>query len=135
MKKLDKKYLLLLIGAALAAVLVLSLAVLIYRMTSPPDNSDNVAQVAYVSITDQGFVPSEITITRGTSVVWRNETTDPHQIASNPYPERNDLPSLNSSSQLEPSAEYSYTFDKTGTFGYHDYLRPAMSAQVTVVDK
>ena len=132
---MNKKKYLIVLAAVLAVLLVIGLGLLIYRFVNPQVVDKEVAKVAYISITDHGFVPSEITVDRGTSVVWRNETTDPHQIASNPYPERDDLPSLNSDSHLQPSSEYSYTFDKTGTFGYHDYLRPTTSAKITVVEQ
>lgn len=130
-----KKLTALLIIAAAAIIGIIAIIILMIRSNNPPVSGDEKPQVAYISITDQGFVPAELKITRGMSVVWRNETTAPHQIASNPYPERSDLPGLNAQNHLLPQSEYSYTFAETGTFGYHDYLNPTINGMVTVVEK
>lgn len=120
--------------AGIGVIGAIVIIALVFSSMSPQFGADEEPGVAYISITDQGFVPAEIQIERGTSVIWRNETTMPHQVASNPYPERSELPSLNSQGHIQPQAEYTYAFAENGTFGYHDYLNPSMSGRVTVVE-
>lgn len=77
---------------------------------------------AQVSITDQGFIPATLMVKKGTKVNWVVSDTKPHQIASDPHPSHNSLPAL---LQNQPSqSSYSYTFDKVGTFTYHDETDP-----------
>lgn len=85
-----------------------------------------------INITKDGFVPSAIIISKGTKVTWVNTDTGPHRIASNPYPDHTELPSLDSKEALGPETTYTYTFNETGTFGYHDHYQPTTNGTVVV---
>ncbi len=85
-----------------------------------------------VQITSKGFNPSSLDIKKGTVVEWINSDTSPHRIAANPYPTHSDLPNLDSKSNLGPSSNYSYHFNQSGTFEYHDELNPSINASVKV---
>src|SRR5262245_38890966 len=75
-----------------------------------------------ISITDDGFVPSHVTIHNGTTVVWENDGKKPHWPASanhpthTVYPEHSQSDCLGSSFDacrgLEPGESFSFTFDK-----------------------
>ena len=88
--------------------------------------------VAYVDITAEGFSPQTLHVEKGTKVVWMNRDAAPHQVASDPYPDRSALPELFSKQPLAAEATYSFTFNKTGTWAYHDYLHPTMTAVIQV---
>lgn len=85
-----------------------------------------------VQITKDGFVPSTVSIAKGTKVTWTNVDDNPHRIASNPYPDHTELPSLDSKEALGPDTTYTYTFEEAGTFGYHDHYRPTMNGTIVV---
>lgn len=88
--------------------------------------------VAYVDIAAEGFVPRTLQVTKGTKVVWVNRDAVPHQVASDPYPDRSALPALFSEKPLAAEGTYSFTFDKVGEWAYHDYLHPELSATIQV---
>ncbi|MEI9914277.1 MAG: cupredoxin domain-containing protein [Candidatus Saccharibacteria bacterium] len=90
------------------------------------------APVAQVSVTSTGFYPASIEVVRGQAVVWVNNDSKPHQIASDPYPSDNTLASLNSENSLLANDAYTYIFDKAGVYTYHDNLNPKLEGSVVV---
>lgn len=87
----------------------------------------------HVVVSSAGFSPNSLQINAGQTVVWTNRDRAAHWIASDPYPQDNYLPSLNSSSSLKAGSSYSYTFDRSGTYAYHDNLHPYQFHGVVVV--
>lgn len=77
-----------------------------------------------VSIAADGFTPASLTLTLGTTVTWTNTDTNPHRVASDPYPTNDGLPGFDSTEALQTNDHYSYTFNKVGTFTYHDQQNP-----------
>ncbi len=84
-----------------------------------------------VWIIDGSFNPSVVTINTGDTVTWVNKDEISRQVASDPYPSNSALPNLESE-PLEINDEYSYTFDETGTWFYHDNLNPINKGTVIV---
>ncbi len=86
-----------------------------------------------VKLTDQGFLPESITVKKGTVVRFVNETTGPMSIASDPHPAHTDYPGFDQfKSSFAGKAEYDFTFEKVGTWGYHNHLSPDMKGTVVV---
>ena len=79
---------------------------------------------AKVEITKDGFNPLTIRIKKGESIAWVNKDAKPHQVASDPHPTGDLLPSLKSEDPLLQEEQYTAIFEQTGTFTYHDYLDP-----------
>ncbi|QQS19892.1 cupredoxin domain-containing protein [Candidatus Saccharibacteria bacterium] len=77
-----------------------------------------------VSVNSEGFSPATLTIKRGQSVIWENTDDQPHQIASDPYPQADGLPGLTADGPILTNETYAFTFDKVGTFTYYDHLNP-----------
>jgi len=118
-------------GPVLGVVLVLLLLVIgAYSFSgnksSPSSGAASLAALApaQVSITSSGFVPATVTIKVGQAVTWINTDTAPHVVASDPYPTDNALSGFDSQQNLSPNDHYSFPFDKTGTYTYHDDLNP-----------
>ena len=84
-----------------------------------------------IAITEEGFSPATVTIEKGMTVVWSNDTAEPHRVGANPYPDASSLPGLKSG-DIAPGDTYSYTFDVGGTYGYADYTKPTVSGSVQV---
>lgn len=76
---------------------------------------------AQVTITDKGFIPATILVKKGTQVTFLSQDNKSHQIASDPHPLHTGLPGF---IQEKASSSFSYTFNKTGTFTYHDEINP-----------
>ena len=105
--------------------------------TPPPSQAVTPAAVsvpstATIEMTSSGFSPSNITVTSGTTVVFKNTDTKPHWPASNPHPTHTDLPGFDALKSIDPGQSYSFTFTKVGTWGFHDHLNPTHGGHVTV---
>lgn len=92
------------------------------------------ASEVVVTITNAGFVPQTVRIKKGTQVTWTNTEKNPHWVASDPHPTHTGLPGFDSLSALTANDSYTYTFDKTGTFTYHDYLNPLKFKGTVIVE-
>ena len=79
---------------------------------------------AEVSIKNQSFNPSDLTISRGTKVTWRNDDDVAHTVSA-------DNRSFDSS-RIEPGEIFAFTFDEPGTFTYHCAIHTNMTGKVTV---
>jgi plastocyanin len=123
------KLLLVLLAVILAGLLVLVTANHNNNKNGPSKSS---TATAFIRITEDGFQSSSLKIKAGTAVVWTNDDTEPHRIASNPYPTHKDLPSLDSKSNIDTNGTYRYTFKQKGTFGYHDELNPEINGTIIV---
>jgi plastocyanin len=77
-----------------------------------------------IEIRTGSFSPAQITVKKGTQVVWSNTTKTPHGIAF-------DDGSL-SSPLIEAGDVAGHTFTKTGTYKYHDSLYPNVKGTVEV---
>jgi plastocyanin len=98
-----------------------------------------------VMYTDQGFSPKSVTVKQGESVTWIDERANPMWVASNPHPVHtgydgtslsvhcaSDYTGSTPFDQCAPGTAYSFIFNKTGTWGYHDHLNHAMAGTVVV---
>lgn len=122
----------------IAAIVVVFLGAAAYlRHTSSPSQpasqTTQKAAVAQVEITADGFSPQTLSIPAGTKVTWVNKDSNPHRVASNPYPDNTSLPGLDSKDPpLGPNASYSYTFATAGNFTYHDQYHPTTNGEIIV---
>lgn len=78
-----------------------------------------------VDITRAGFTPNKVTIEFGDSVTWTNKDSNPHQVLA-------DQLKFPTSPVLQANQTYSYTFNKSGNFGYRDALATNHRGTVTV---
>jgi LPXTG-motif cell wall-anchored protein len=77
-----------------------------------------------VSIKDFSFDPAQITVAPGTTVTWTNEGPSAHTTTA-------DDGSWDSGT-LQQGEDFSFTFDKPGTYAYHCSIHPDMTASVKV---
>src|SRR5581483_5505374 len=73
-----------------------------------PEPAGNAANVV---VGDNSFMPSKITIVRGTKVVWKSQSTAAHTVTA-------DDGSFNSKT-LPPDGTFSQTFASAGVFPYY----------------
>jgi plastocyanin len=78
-----------------------------------------------VEITRAGFTPSRVTVDYGDTVTWTNRDNETHQVLS----DRGEFPA---SPVLAPNQTYTYTFTKSGSFGYRDALNTKRRGTVVV---
>ncbi len=85
-----------------------------------------------ISATASGFSPQSVTIASGTTVTFKNNGSASVWPASNPHPIHNGLPGFDAKAGIKPGETYSFTFTKTGTFGFHDHLNPSVGGTIIV---
>lgn len=77
-------------------------------------------QAVLVRLTPGGAQPATTTVPLGTTVTFKNEDTVAHQVSSDPHPAHTDLPGFDR--VVQPGGSYSFTFSRTGEWGFHDHL-------------
>lgn len=92
---------------------------------------DMISETAVISVTPTGFKPPSITVRTGTTVTFRNDGTGSHWVASDPHPSHTGLPGFDLGG-MQPGQFKTFTFEKTGTFGYHDHLDAKMRGTIVV---
>jgi len=133
---------------ALGAVVVLALLAYFFVMpqmaTAPEETEEQVPETqtetgtgapvsAYtVRLTDAGFSPASLTVPVGATVTFVNEGTEEMWLAGDEHPthtgydgtskdEHCDEGVSSSFDQCGVSTTYSFTFNKAGTWGYHNH--------------
>lgn len=85
-----------------------------------------------VVIDENGFNPREIGIKKGGKVTWVNQSQNSVWPASNPHPIHTDYHGFDALRGLANGESYSFTFDKVGSWKYHNHLNPSMRGEVKV---
>lgn len=85
-----------------------------------------------VKYTDQGFVPSVLTVKVNTPVTFTNESTGNMWVASAPHPTHDLLPGFDQKASVARGGVYTYTFVKVGTWKYHNHVVPDQTGVVVV---
>jgi len=78
-----------------------------------------------VEVTRAGFTPNRVTVDYGDTVTWTNRDNTSHQVLSN----QGEFPA---SPVLAPNQTYSYTFLKSGSFGYRDAFNTKRRGTIAV---
>jgi len=82
------------------------------------------SQEVLVKIDNFSFMPHDITVATGTTVIWVNNDDIPHTIVS--------TTDLFKSKALDTDDKFSFKFDKPGTYEYFCSIHPKMTAKVIV---
>ena len=95
-----------------------------------------------IEITEDGFIPNEVSITQGETVIWRNIGRRSHWPASNfhpthtLYPEKSEDDCLGSSfdacGALQLGESWTFIFSEVGSWRYHDHLFPSLGGIIHV---
>ena len=105
----------------------------------------NTPTTATVTLTDSGFTSQHITIKKGGTVTWVNESDGNMWVGSAMHPthtaysgttlsEHCDDATDTSFDQCKNSDRYSFTFDKIGKWNYHNHAASSQFGSVTVVE-
>jgi len=105
---------------------------------STTTTADTAATVQYV---DGQFTPQEVTVSQGETVRFTAESEN-MWVASDVHPSHAEYDGTSLSEhcngesqsfdQCEASQEYSFTFDQTGEFSYHNHQQPSAKGTVIV---
>lgn len=137
------------IWIVLAVVILVGLGVFLYNQsnqnptapapqpatqTKTPTSTQSTAPVSQnmVTYTDSGFSPASLTVKVGDTVTFKNGSSKLMWVASNPHPTHTGLPGFDALSGMAKSQNYTYTFTKAGSFGYHNHLSTSDGGTITV---
>lgn len=87
-----------------------------------------------VTLSKDGFSPSELFVRVGETVAFRSVTGDLFWPASNLHPSHLMYPEFDPEEPVEPDAVWSFTFTKVGEWKYHDHLAPYYTGVITVTE-
>lgn len=129
-------------------VVIVAAGFTVYALESRRPNSESPPQQTSVEVTkpaagavtvtydSNGFSPKEIVVAKGTTVSFDNKTEIPMWVASDPHPDHFDYPEFDvirlNGQYPEPRNDFSFTFDKPGTWTYHNHTMPGDIGKVTV---
>ena len=99
-----------------------------------------------VTLTDGGYVPSTLTIKKGDTVTFKNESSVAMWTASAMHPAHTGYSGTSLSEHCpdaantsfdacrgyQPGESWSFTFNKVGSWGYHNHLSPSQWGKVIV---
>lgn len=97
--------------------------------SSQSQSGSNQPTSGTINIRDMMFTPSQITVAQGGTVTWTNNDTITHAVVD-------DLNNVGGphSGDIAPGGSYSFTFNKTGSFQYHDPGHTSMRGTIVVKD-
>lgn len=84
-----------------------------------------------VTLTTNGFSPTSLTIKVGQTVTWVNKSGEAATVNSDPHPVHTAYTPLNLGN-FPDGGTLSLTFDKPGTYGYHNHLNPSERGTIVV---
>lgn len=104
--------------------------------TSPSPSSEPSlsapAEDNIVTYTGSVFTPSVLTVPLGATVHFENVSSNPVWVASDPHPTHTDYPGFDSLALISQGDSYSFTFTKTGRWGYHNHSNPSETGTIVV---
>lgn len=117
--------------------------ILVMRKSTTPTQTNNTVKVTEpnqkqtvveVSYKDGEFNPNKLTVKKGTTVKFINQSNDQMWVASNPHPVHTDLPGFDELEATGNRGSYEYAFIKVGTWGYHNHINPSSKGSITVTE-
>lgn len=113
-----------------------------FHQEETPDGKKAVEQPLESSIQSEvkvqysatGFSPKNITLKTGGTVLFVNDGDDAMWVGSDPHPMHDALPGFDALRSFGKAENYSFTFIRAGTWGYHNHVNPIHEGTVTVRD-
>lgn len=116
---------------------------------SPPADSTPPVSNATVTITESSYEPKTVTILKGGTVTWVNNTDSPNWPASAKHPAHtvypgSDITKCGTAEQgaifdackgLAKGESFSFTFNNAGEWAYHDHVNANMFGKVIVASQ
>ena len=90
-----------------------------------PPSSPSTGGETTITITSSGVNPSQVTISQGARVLFVNNDSKSHNMASDPHPEHTDCPPINNVGLLQPSqSRETGNMTTVRICGFHDHDDP-----------
>ncbi len=90
-------------------------------------------QPVIILMKKDSFEPTQIQVKKGTEVVFKNEDSTARWPASNLHPTHGIYPQFDPRVPIEQGGQWSFVFDQTGSWKFHDHLSPSLRGEITVI--
>lgn len=90
--------------------------------TDPAASTNETAEVRTIIIENMRFDPAELTVERGTRIVWKNQDLFPHTATAESF----------DSGNLEVNDSWSYVANEPGVHAYRCTYHPTMEGRLIV---
>ena len=115
-------------------------------MTGAANKPNAVGTEHVIEFTADGYAPNKLAIKNGDTVTWVNKTSTATWPASAKHPTHEAYPGssigkcgtaeeakiFDACRGIKQNQSYSFTFNETGTWFYHDHLNPTKFGQIVV---
>src|SRR5262249_40928005 len=92
---------------------------------SPSSPSNPPGGETTITISSSGVSPTQVNLSQGSRVLFVNNDTRPHNMASDPHPEHTDCPPINNVGLLQPGqSRETGNLTTVRTCGFHDHDDP-----------
>lgn len=105
------------------------------RQAAKEKEVNKVQNAQGVEITKDGFLPADLTISVGTTVIFINKDTVPHWPASGVHPTHEICKGFDALAPVASGGTYSHTFNEVKVCPMHDHLNPSIKGKIMVVEK
>lgn len=85
-----------------------------------------------VEYTDDGYIPNILEIKKGDNVTFINKSSRSMWVASDNHPTHTIYPEFDQKGLSTLGETFTFTFEKSGTWEYHDHLNPRANGSVVV---
>lgn len=105
--------------------------------TTTPAPTPTVATIEepIVELSDSGFSPATVTVKQGQKVKFVNSSAGKMSVASNPHPTHTIYPEFDQyKTSQRGMAQFEFTFEKVGTWGYHNHANPSQTGTIIVTN-
>jgi plastocyanin len=102
--------------------------------SSPPPTAGTTltAKTYEIIYTNSCYSPANRTIKKGDTIIFVNNSSRNMWPASDNHPSHTLYSEFDAKNDIAPGGAYSFTFTKTGVWGYHDHSKPNCEGTITV---
>lgn len=95
----------------------------------------NTPSVSVIELRDDGFYPENISVNQGDTITFTTTRNGPFWPASNLHPSHTLYPEFDPAEPISPTASWSFTFTRPGSWNYHDHLAPLYRGTIEVGER
>jgi plastocyanin len=93
----------------------------------------NTAKTYTITYSNNCYSPADLTIKFGDTIKFVNSTSNKNMWpASDDHPSHTIYPEFDPERDIAPGSSWSFMFGKTGTWDYHDHVKPSCGGTITV---
>jgi plastocyanin len=127
------------IGSKVTPTPTQSLLINPFATTSPSQvgtdaTKGGIVNATTITYTDSGYTPTTVTVKKGTKVTFTNTSSSGMWTASASHPTHQVLPEFDQKRSVGRGSSYEFTFDKVGTWQYHNHVKASDTGVVVVTD-